>query len=130
MPYSRPGRGVYVRNTSTSAAISHGQPSKESNFVGVAYKQAQPGFNSLIADASSIADDEDYFLVTKGVVQVPFVAGFAKGDFVYIVNATNALQEAGGAGTTPFGVVTEIQGVRGTPTGRVRIDLDQKVDLT
>ena len=129
MPYSRPGRGVYVTNTSTSAAIEHGSPSKEGNFVGVAWKQVQPGFDSVIADASSIEDDEAYFLVTKGVVQVDFVAGFAKGDFIYITDATNVLTKTGGAGKTPYGVVTEIQGVRGTPTGKVRIDLDHKIDL-
>lgn len=129
MPYSRPGRGVYVQNTSTSAAIQHGQPSKEGNFVGVAWKQQGVGFNTVIADATTIADDENYFLVTKGVVQVAFVAGFAKGDFIYITDATNVLTKTGGAGKTPYGVVTEIQGVRGTPTGKVRIDLDHKIDL-
>jgi len=124
MPYNRPGRGVYVTNTTASAAIDHGKPVKEGNFVGIAVKQVSPGFDSTIADASTIEDDEDYFLITKGIVQVAEVAGFAVGEAIYITSA-NALTETS-AGNTAFGRVVEIENERGTPTNQVRIDLDLK----
>ena len=127
MPAVRPGRGVYVQNTTASAAITHGRPVKEGVFVGVAVKQKSRGFNSLVADQTVIDDDENYFLITKGQVTVPFVSGCAKGDRVYITSA-NALSETQ-SGNTPYGTVVEIQGERGCPTGYMRVDLDLKTDL-
>lgn len=124
MPYNRPGRGVYVTNTTASAALTHGQPVKEGNFVGIAVKQVSPGFDSTIADATTIEDDEEYFLITKGVVQVNEVSGFAKGDAVFITSS-NALTETS-SGNTKFGTVVETENERGTPTNKVRIDLDLK----
>lgn len=130
MPYSKPGPGVYVQNTQVSAAINHGQAVNEGVFVGVAVKQKGRGFNSLIADQAKIDDDEKYYMITKGVVQVPTVSGFAKGDRVYITTADNTLTETSGAGTKPFGTVVEIAGEgRGVPVGYCRIDLDLKADL-
>lgn len=127
MPAVRPGRGVYVKNEAQSAAITHGRPAKEGVFVGLAVKQKGRGFNSLIADQTVIDDDEDYFLITKGKVLVPFVSGCAKGDRVYITSA-NVLTETQ-SGNTPYGTVVEIQGQRGTPTGKMWVDLDLKTDL-
>lgn len=124
MPYNRPGRGVYVTNETASAALTHGQPVKEGSFVGIAVKQVSPGFDSTIADASTIEDNEEYFLITKGIVQTDTVSGFAKGDTVYITSA-NALTETS-SGNTKFGTVVEVATDRGTPTGKVRIDLDLK----
>lgn len=124
MPYNRPGRGVYVKNETASAALTHGQPVKEGAFVGIAVKQVSPGFDSTIADASTIEDDEEYFLITKGIVQTDTVSGFAKGETVYITSA-NALTETS-SGNTKFGTVVELATKRGTPTGKVRIDLDLK----
>jgi len=124
MPYNRPGRGVYVKNETASAALTHGQPVKEGNFVGIAVKQVSPGFDSTIADASRIEDDEEYFVITKGIVQVNKVSGFAKGDAVYITS-TNTLTETS-TSNTKFGTVVETENERGTPTGKVRIDLDLK----
>ena len=130
MPYSKvDGRSVYVQNTQTSAAIQHGQPTNEGVFVGVAVKQVGVSFDSKIADATVIADDEKYLMIVKGIVQVPTVSGFAKGDRVYITTATNVLTEASGAGTKPYGTVVEIAGERGCPAGKCRIDLDLKADL-
>lgn len=124
MPYNRPGRGVYVKNETASASLTHGQPVKEGNFVGIAVKQVSPGFDSTIADATTIEDDEDYFLITKGVVQVDTVSGFAVGDAVYITSS-NVLTETSSS-NTKFGRVVETQNNRGTPSGKVRIDLDMK----
>lgn len=122
MPYNRPGRGVYVTNDAASAALTHGQPVKEGNFVGVAVKQVARGFDSTVADQSTIDDGEEYFLITKGVVEVDTVAGFAVGDAVYITSS-NVLTETSSSNTA-FGRVVEVAGDRGTPTGKVRIDLD------
>jgi len=59
-------------------------------------------------------------------VQVNTVAGFAKGDAVYITAATGVLTETS-AGNVKFGRVVEVVGDgRGVPTGKVRIDLDAK----
>ena len=123
MPYQRPGPGVYVRNTS-GGNLTHNRPVKVGNFVGVSVKQKATAWSDALSASSLIADNEDFFLITKGIVQVPFVAGFAKGDAVYITSG-NVLTETG-SGNTPFGRVVEIPGERGTPSGKVRIDLDQK----
>ena len=125
MAYNRPGRSIRVQNTEASAALTHGQPVSEGSFVGVAVKQVAPGFDSVIADATTIADDELYLIVNKGIVQVDTVAGFAKGDLIYLVTATNALTETASS-NIPFGTVTEVENSNGTPAGKVRIDLDLK----
>lgn len=122
MPYNRPGRGVYVTNETASATLDHGQPVKEGNFVGVAVKQVARGFDSTVADQSTIDDNEEYFLITKGVVEVDTVSGFAVGDAVYITSS-NVLTETSSSNTA-FGRVVEVAGNRGTPSGKVRIDLD------
>lgn len=124
MTPNRPGRGVYVTNTTQSAALEHGQPVKEGRFVGVAVKQKAPGWDSVVADATVIEDDEEYFLIVKGKVLVDNVSGFAVGDDVYI-ESDNDLTEVV-TGNTRFGTVTEEPGDRGTPAGKCWIDLDIK----
>ena len=52
------------------------------------------------------------------------MAGFAKGETIYITSA-NALTETSSS-NTKFGTVVETENERGTPTGKVRIDLDLK----
>jgi hypothetical protein len=125
MPYNRPGRSVKVQNTEISGTLTHGQPVSEGSFTGVAVKQLAPGWDSVVADATTIADDENYLLINKGVVQVNTVAGFAKGNAIYIVAATNVLTETG-SGNLPYGTVVEVENQNGTPAGKVRIDLDLK----
>jgi hypothetical protein len=123
MPYNRPGAGVYVTNGGTS--VLHGAPVKIANFVGVAVKQ-RPSIPPAVSptDLKTIAASEQFFLITKGIVQVDNVTGFAKGDAVYI-DGSNVLTESS-SGNTKFGRVVEVPGERGTPTGKVRIDLDAK----
>jgi Uncharacterized conserved protein (DUF2190) len=125
MPYSVDyKRGVYVTNGS-GGTYTHGAPVKEGNFVGIAVKQKAATFDAGLAAHSLIQISENYFLITKGEVQVANVSGFAKGDKVYITSA-NVLTETG-ASNTPFGRVTETTSDnRGVPTGKVRIDLDVK----
>jgi len=125
MPYSIDyKRGVYVTNGSGDT-YDHGLPVVEGNFVGVTVKQKAASWDAGLAAQSLIADNEEYFIITKGEVQVANVAGFAKGDAVYIT-AANVLTETD-SGNTPFGRVTETTSDnRGVPIGQVRIDLDVK----
>jgi hypothetical protein len=94
-------------------------------FVGVAVKQKSRTWQDGLAIQATIDAAEPYFLITKGVVQVPNtgISANVKGDPIYItaagvLNTTN---------TNPkFGRIVEVSGQRGTPTGKVRIDLDTK----
>src|SRR5262245_1973429 len=121
MPYNRPGAGVYVTNGSTT--LTHGQAVKASNFVGVAVKQQALPWSQGLSGQNSITSGEAYFVITKGIVQVDTVSGVAKGDGIYI-NVSNVLSTS--TAQTPFGRVVELAGTRGTPTGKMRVDLDTK----
>ena len=125
MPYNRPGPGVYVTNGGT--AIAHGSPNTNAGFVGVAVKQVARAWSDSYSVQAQIDASEPYFLITKGVVQVPNagISANVKGDAIYITAATNALS-ATSAGNVKFGRIVEVAGARGTPTGRCRIDLDAK----
>jgi hypothetical protein len=126
MPYKRPGEGVYVTNE-TGGNLTHGQPfvDKTKAFVGVAVKQKAVGFAEGMAAQAVIPDDEEFFLITKGVVQVAEVSGFAVGDDVWIDPTDNKLTETAEK-NVKFGRVVEIENERGTPANKVRIDLDAK----
>jgi hypothetical protein len=123
MPYNRPGPGVYV--TRTGAAVQHGAPAVESNFAGVAVKQKTRGWSDPVSNQATIDVGEAYFLVTKGVVQVPNtgISASVKGDPIWITTA-GVLTTA--TGTPKFGRIVEVAGNRGVPLGKVRIDLDSK----
>ena len=126
MPYNRPGPGVHVINGGT--AIQHGTPQVNSGFVGVAVKQKVRAWSDAYSIQAQIDANEPYYLITKGIVQVPNtdagVSALAKGAPVYI-SAAGALTGTGPAGGK-FGRIVEIAGERGTPAGKVRIDLDAK----
>jgi hypothetical protein len=128
MPYNRPGPGVYVVNGGTP--IQHGTPQYNSGFVGVAVKQRARAWSDGFAIQATIDANEPYFLITKGVVQVPNtgISANVKGDTIYMTNATGVLTPTGpGSGTvSKFGRIVEIAGSRGTPANKVRIDLDTK----
>lgn len=124
MPYKRPGEGHYATNT-TGSAITNGKPVAVDNYVGIAVKQKIANWDAGLAAQNLIATNEDFFIITKGIVQVDEVAGFAKGDAVYIIAATGVLTETA-SGNVKFGRVEEIEGQRGTPTNKVRINLDAK----
>jgi|SRR5262252_2460558 len=124
MPYNRPGPGVYVTNGGT--AIAHGSPQVNAGFVGVAVKQAPRQWQDSYAIQGTIDASEAYFLITKGVVQVPNtgITANVKGDPIYITPAS--VLTATSAGNSKFGRVVEVAGARGTPPNKVRIDLDLK----
>jgi len=124
MPYNRPGPGVYVVN-STGDPIQHGAPVLVDNFAGVAVKQQTPPWSAGLEVPAMIAEDEPFFIITKGVVQVlnTDINAAVKGDEI-------GIEEDGtlttGSGDAKFGRVVEVGGERGTPPNRVRIDLDAK----
>jgi predicted RecA/RadA family phage recombinase len=99
-------------------------------FVGVAVKQLARTWSDAFAVQATIDAGEPYFLITKGVVQVPNtgISANVKGDAIYMTNATSVLTPTGpGSGTvSKVGRIVEVAGSRGTPAGRVRIDLDTK----
>lgn len=129
MPYERPGERYYATATKTTL---HGAACVENGVVGVAIKQVAPAAGTGLTDVANttIAIGEKFVIDTKGIVEVPVGALTpTKGMAVYLTAATNALTPTGPAsGTTTykFGTVVEVAGERGTPTGRVRINLDLK----
>jgi hypothetical protein len=124
MTYNRPGVGTHVIN-STGGDLTHNQPIAISGFVGIAVKQKSVSWKLGLVDQNKIKAGEQFWLLYDGIVQVDNVAGFAKGDPVYITPA-NALTETA-TGNTKFGRVVEVVGDgRGVPAGKVRIDLDKK----
>lgn len=123
MPKNRPGNMFYTVN-STGSGITHGAPCLSEGRVGVSVKQKAPAWSAGFSSQKVIANGEDFAMIVKGIVEVAEVAGFAVGDAVYIT-AGNVLTEVK-TGNTKYGRVVEIEGERGTPTNKVRIDLDAK----
>lgn len=125
MTYNRPGRGTHKVNT-LGRTINHNDPVSISGHVGVAVKQKQHNTAEGIVGGNVIATGERFWLIKKGIVQVPFVAGMVDGDPVYIVAADGTLTETA-SGNVKFGRVVEVTGDgRGVPPGKVRVDLDDK----
>lgn len=126
MPYKRPGEGVYLTHDAEAEdPLTQGQPYTDEKFVGVVVKQKARSFADGLSVQAEIDPGEEFFLITKGVVQVDEVAGFAPGDKVYIDPKTNKLTETAEK-NVKFGRVLEIENERGTPANKVRIDLDAK----
>lgn len=125
MPYSRPGYMAYATRETGDPAISHGDPVVKNGVVGVVVKQKANSWQQGFVGLRAVAVNEDYAIISKGIVQVPNdgIEAADFGDPVYIDPATGDL---GTTGTTPFGRVVEVEGERSTPTGFVRIDLDKK----
>lgn len=135
MPYNRPGPGVYVVNE--GGAFRHGTPVLNSQFAGVAVKQKTREWSDGLAVQAVIDPNEEYYIITKGVVQILAtsppaydpdapaydLSGAAKGDPVWI-SADGTLDTA--SGDAKFGRVIEVPSERGTPPDRIRIDLDAR----
>jgi hypothetical protein len=136
MSYERPGHAVRV---TASADVLHGQPASDDGHVGRAIKTATPASDAPRATRGVIVAGEAYNIRPRGVMEVAIVSvagsgvaawditGVAKGQLVYVTDAGNALSLAAGAGKSVLGKVTHLAGEQGTPTNRVRVDLQQKV---
>lgn len=123
MPYSRPGA---IQLVTATKAVWHGDPATEDGFVGVAVKIKAPGAGAGSGTPQKqIAVDEDFNLIRKGEVQVDALAGADVGDALYIVAADNTLTETSGS-NLKYGRVTATAGIKGCPTGKMRVDLDAK----
>lgn len=128
MPYNRPGKLYY---TTATKAVVHGEACIENGVSGVAVKQKAPPFGTGPATnvlLNTVSIGEDFGIIDKGIVQVAAVSTPAKGDAIYITASSNALTKTA-SGNVKYGVVVEIAGQRGTPTGRMRVDLDLKATL-
>lgn len=121
--YSRPGRRHYATATKQ---VNHGEATIEDGFCGTAIKQRAPLPTDALAGRKTIGVGEAFCINTRGIVQVPFVAGVVPGDMLHITLTNNVLTETQSAGTRRYGRCTEVAGQRGTPTGFMRINLDDK----
>lgn len=129
MPKDRPGRrydAVAVR------AVLHGAPCTVDNMVGVASKQKAPSATAGLGGSPNpqvnIPVGEKFVIVTKGEVNVPFVATSARGTTIWINKTNDALSVAdpGSGNGLKFGRVVAMAGERAVPTGQMAVDLDQK----
>lgn len=128
MPYNRPG-AVHVDATATKTTV-HGAVCVEDNVPGVAVKTAAIPATAGLTTPASIAIGEKFNIICKGIVQVTNPGGaFARGGPVWIATADNTLSGATAAGKVKFGVVVEVAGQRGTPTGLMRVNLDLRDTL-
>lgn len=126
MSYERPGRGV---DLTANAVLNHGIPHYQAGLVGVPVKQDQPKTLDSLASRTQIQSGVKYFLRTRGVCEVDAtsLAGATVGAPVYINKTTDALSLTGTTGTNvPLGRVHSLAGQWGTPTGRLRINMDLK----
>lgn len=124
MTYNRPGAGTHVVNDS-GGILLHNQVAKLQNFVGVLVKQKATKWSDGLVPTTQIQVGEKCWMITKGIVQVDNVAGFAKGDAIYI-DSGNLLTKTA-TSNTKFGRVIEVVGDgRTVPANKVRISLDAK----
>lgn len=128
MPKQKFSPGHYAVATK---AVVHGDPCVEGGVSGIAFKQATPTWDQSFATQKNIGIGENFLILDKGEVEVATIGGAVKGQPIYILTATNALQTAvPGAGLGyPFGRVAELAGQRGTPTGRMMVDQDAKANI-
>jgi hypothetical protein len=128
-----PGRGPGVAHYTTSTkVVNHGDPTVEDHVAGVANKTAEQSWTLGLANRQQIAIGEGFIIEHKGQVPVrsALITTPAKGDPIYITEATNALVKTIGAGIVPFGRIVSLAGDnRGTPTGFVIIDMDARDTL-
>lgn len=129
MPYSRPGN-IEVDVICTRQA-NHGTLTWEEGKPGVVVKTLPDPATAGLVNPKVVAVGEAFNMIVKGIVQVTNPGGFVRGTSVYITKATGAITNTGPASATigKVGVVSEIAGQRGTPTGLMRVNLDLKDTL-
>jgi 3D (Asp-Asp-Asp) domain-containing protein len=123
MPKDVRTTGYYATATKL---VNHGDPCIEGGVAGIALKQQSPGWQTAFADVKKIQIGEPFLIREKGRVEVATLGGAVKGQSVFITPATNALTLTGTAPAIPFGKVVELAGQRGTPTGRMMVDLEMR----
>lgn len=135
MAYERPGNALRV---TAGIDVLHGQLASDDGHVGRVIKTETPAASTARASRPLVEAGEAYNLRPRGVAEVQIVSlasagvaawdltGIAKGDLVYITDATNVLSNAAGAGKRVAGKVTHLAGEQGTPVNYIRVDLEQK----
>jgi hypothetical protein len=126
MPAERPGKAKYVTNSS-GGNIQHGAAVLQSGFAGQAIKVKAPDPTAALVNPAQIANGEDFIVRDKGEHLFAAYSGAAQGDAVYITSGNVLTKTA--TSNSKFGRTTAIAGVRGTPTGQVRIDLEARADF-
>lgn len=126
MPVLAPGVVSYHVSTKT---VNHGDPTCEDHVAGITVKTLEKSWELGIANRAQVGIGEAFSIIHKGQVLVrsALITTPAKGDTIYITEATNALVKTAGGGIIKFGRIVSLAGDnRGTPTGFVVIDLDAK----
>lgn len=125
MSYERPGNVV---RATAGVDVRHGAPAADNGFVGRAIKTKIPPADGLRSERDLIKAGEDYNLRTKGVLEVDntTLPGIQKGALVYIDPDDNVIAAAQAGNNVVLGKVTHLPGEQGTPSNRVRVDLDFK----
>lgn len=127
MAYERPGSAVRV---TAGVDVRHGAPAADDGHVGRAIKTETPKSDGSVSRANRnlIVAGEGYNLRVRGVMEVPNtnLPGIAKGALVYIDPDDNVIGPAQAGNNVVLGKVTHLPGEQGTPTGFVRVDLEQK----
>lgn len=123
MPYLRPGNEYHC---TAVRQVTHGNPCIVDGVPGIAISQKEPAATAGLVTPRVVAVDEDFVIAHQGICQIDasLLATGVRGDPVFINNTTDALAEAGGAGLVPFGRIIEVAGERGTPTGKIRINMN------
>jgi hypothetical protein len=124
--YERPGRGV---DLTANAVLTHNVPHYQGGIAGVPVKQDNPKTLDSLASRTQIQSGVKYFLRTKGACEVDAttLAGATVGQAVYINKTTDALGLTATAGAVvPLGRVIALAGQFGTPTGKLRVNMDLK----
>lgn len=125
MPYNE--HDARSEEVTAHAQINHGDIAADGGYVGEAVKQKTPSAETARANRAIIASGEQYLLIVKGRVEAPLLGGATQGELLYIDTTTNVIGSASGAGKQVLGRVSDLPGIRGCATGRMRINLDQKV---
>lgn len=121
-----PGSVAYV---TAGVDVRHKTIASDDGYAGVTIKQAIPAADAPRANRDLIPAGQGYIMLLRGKCDAlaSDLPGIAKGAFVYVTDATNAVTAAAGAGKTVLGRVSELPGERGTPADKVRINMDQRV---
>ena len=136
MPYERPGDAVRVV---AGIDVMSGQIASDDGWAGRVVKTATPAADEPRATRGLVRAGESYNLRPLHVADVLIVSagstgiaawditGVAKGDLLYITDATNVISTTAGSGKRVLGKVVSLAGEQGAPTNIVRVNLDEKV---
>jgi hypothetical protein len=123
--YERPGRGV---DLTANAVLTHNVPHYQGGIAGVPIKQDNPKTLDSLASRTQIQSGVKYFLRTKGVCEVDAtsLAGATVGAAGLHQQDHGRAPDGHGGRGVPLGRVIALAGQFGTPTGKLRVNMDLK----